>query len=653
MPPLVAAVAVWAGVSAGMATVMIVSAVMMVISIGYSAYAMATAPDMPGYSSEVRGRTQVVRSAVTPHRIIYGEVMVSGPLVAAFSHGWENKYISLVIVLAAHRVEEIGDIYFGDTLATDEKFTVVGSVSGEEHTVASGTITLDFVPTESLVIRWYDLDAEPSPSWVILSSSEYTIDGAVVTITGATVGDGDDLRATYSYRRPLWHVTKYLGTLTQEADANLIANARDVDDNPCWTSAHKLTNRAYIVVELEYKIVDGVVAGFPQGIPNIKAVVKGMGGDSNYGIYDPRTETYGYSTNWALCCRDYLMKPYGLKCVPGDINEDFFIAAANICDEAMALTGGGTESRYSMNGCFSLDGKPVDIMKKMLTAAVGQLVWSQGQYSIFPAAFSTPVSRPLTESDLRGAISVMPAPSRKNKINTVRGTFVDPNQYWQQIDFPLVQIAGALAIDGEELVDNIELPYTTSSTTAQRLATIHLNRGLLGITVTFPGKLTCFGYKPQDVVPVYIAQLGWAGKLFRVTNWGLSEDGGVDLVLREESPDVYGWTSAQAQGYVYPPIAKVDWPPTLALPAPTGLVATGGALQVELSWVSVSGATSYNIYWSTVSGVTKTNGTKIPGAFSGHVKTGLTAATPYYFVVTSFNGLTESVESEQATATTS
>jgi len=65
MPPVVAAVAAYFAVSAGMAAFMVASFVVMAASIGYSAYMMATMPDASGYSTEVRGRTQVVRSAVT------------------------------------------------------------------------------------------------------------------------------------------------------------------------------------------------------------------------------------------------------------------------------------------------------------------------------------------------------------------------------------------------------------------------------------------------------------------------------------------------------------------------------------------------------------------------------------------------------------
>jgi len=537
---------------------------------GMEAGIKALMPTMSTPDYEVERRSKLVRSAISPHVVIYGQVLVSGPLVAAFSTGESNKFIYLVVVLASHEVEEIGDIYFGDKLATDDQFLLPG--------------------TET----------------------------------------------------PAWSVTKHLGHPDQLADADLIADARDINGDPCWTSNHTLAGRAYMVVKLEYN-----ATCFPQGIPNIKAVVKGV-----KDIYDPRTETSGYSNNWALCVRDYLVKPYGLNCSANEINADNFIAAADICDELMALAVGGTEKRYTCNGSFTLDGKPIEIIKNILSAALGSLVWSQGKYCAYPAAYAEPVSRPLTAHDLRDSISIMPAPSRKNRINTVRGTFSNPAQAWQSVDFPIVQHAGALAVDGEELADNIKLLFTTSAATAQRLATIHLNRSLLGMTVQFPGKLTCFPYQPGDVVPLTLPQLGWDNKLFTVVSWSFAESGGIDLSLREESPDIYGWTADQEVGYVYPPVANIVYPPVFVLAAPTGLTATGGALKVDLSWVEVAGATSYNIYWGTEAGVTKETGTKISVLATSYNHTGRTAATEYFYVVTAFDGTRESTESTEDSATT-
>lgn len=87
--------------------------------------------------------------------------------------------------------------------------------------------------------------------------------------------------------------------------------------------------------------------------------------------------------------------------------------------------------------------------------------------------------------------------------------------------------------------------------------------------------------------------------------------------------------------------------------APIGVGAMGGTNQVTVSWATVTGATSYNLYWATTAGVTPATGTKITGATSPYVQTGLTAGTTYYYVVTAVNAAGESAASAQASATTS
>ncbi len=98
--------------------------------------------------------------------------------------------------------------------------------------------------------------------------------------------------------------------------------------------------------------------------------------------------------------------------------------------------------------------------------------------------------------------------------------------------------------------------------------------------------------------------------------------------------------------------AATDAPAPTAPAAPTGVSATGGANQVSVSWSAVSGATSYNLYWSTVSGVTTATGTKVSGATSPYILTGLADSTAYFAIVTAVNGVGEGAASAQASATT-
>ncbi|MBO0857163.1 MAG: endo-1,4-beta-xylanase [Chloracidobacterium sp.] len=84
-------------------------------------------------------------------------------------------------------------------------------------------------------------------------------------------------------------------------------------------------------------------------------------------------------------------------------------------------------------------------------------------------------------------------------------------------------------------------------------------------------------------------------------------------------------------------------------PAPTGVVATSGAGQVQLSWNASTGATGYNVKRATTSGGPYTT----VGAATGtaFTNTGLTSGTTYFYVVSATNSNGESANSSQVSAT--
>ena len=87
-----------------------------------------------------------------------------------------------------------------------------------------------------------------------------------------------------------------------------------------------------------------------------------------------------------------------------------------------------------------------------------------------------------------------------------------------------------------------------------------------------------------------------------------------------------------------------------SLTAPANLVATPGETQAALSWSTVSGATGYNVKRAYVTGGPYT----VLGSVSGtsYTDTSLAVGSPYYYVVTTLNGVVESVNSAEASATT-
>lgn len=91
--------------------------------------------------------------------------------------------------------------------------------------------------------------------------------------------------------------------------------------------------------------------------------------------------------------------------------------------------------------------------------------------------------------------------------------------------------------------------------------------------------------------------------------------------------------------------------PTPVVPAaPTGLTATAGNAQVNLSWTASSGAISYTVKRATSANGTYTNvATGISG--TSYTNTGLTNGTTYYYVVSAVNSAGESVKSTGVSAT--
>ncbi|MDR3711036.1 MAG: fibronectin type III domain-containing protein [Capsulimonadaceae bacterium] len=81
--------------------------------------------------------------------------------------------------------------------------------------------------------------------------------------------------------------------------------------------------------------------------------------------------------------------------------------------------------------------------------------------------------------------------------------------------------------------------------------------------------------------------------------------------------------------------------------APAGLSATGGSLQVSLSWTASAGAVTYNVYRGTTSGGESATAIQTGLTSPSYLDTGLTAATQYFYKVTAVN-VDESAKSAEA-----
>jgi hypothetical protein len=155
----------------------------------------------------------------------------------------------------------------------------------------------------------------------------------------------------------------------------------------------------------------------------------------------------------------------------------------------------------------------------MAAAGAGFVSYIGGKWIIHAGAYRTPTIT-LDESDLRGPLSVQTKVSRREIFNGVKGVFTSPQNQWQPADYPPVTNATYTTQDGGVRIwQDIELPFTTSNATAQRLSKIALERVRQQIVVRMPCKLTALRVQAGDNVMVTNTRLGWSAKVFEVQSF--------------------------------------------------------------------------------------------------------------------------------------
>lgn len=368
-------------------------------------------------------------------------------------------------------------------------------------------------------------------------------------------------------------IKKYTGSQTS-ADSDLVSETSA-------TNAFKGLGIAYLYIRYEY---DQDV--FANGMPLITAEVRGKK------VLDPRTNTTSYSNNSALCIRDFITSSYGLN--DSSLDEVDFASAANECDEDINLSGSGTEKRYTTNGVIKSSTPKGAVLEDLVTSCAGTLFWGGGKWKLKAGAYSSPV-KTLTLDDLRGPINLSTRVSMQDNFNTVRGTFNDADQKWITADYPEVKSSTFIAQDnGEEVSLDLELPFTTSSATAQRLAKLTLLRAREQMTLTADFGLEALELEVGDIMSFTNSRYGFNAKEFEVVGWKLStsEDAGdlrVNLTLRETSAAAFNWnaeeTSIIANDSDLPVFGQVDAVTGLTLTSTTTLNADGVSVPaINVSW---------------------------------------------------------------------
>lgn len=253
-------------------------------------------------------------------------------------------------------------------------------------------------------------------------------------------------------------------------------------------------------------------------------------------------ENYAWSDNPALCIRDYLLESYGLGETESGLNETLFVEAMNDCD--VQVSGAAS---YTLNGAFTLEADPEDILRNLLSS-MGGIFWNYaGQWAILAAKYRAPTLT-LTEDDLRGPYQIATRHSRRDNFNVVTGQFKGAETNYQPDNY--TEVTSGLWVtedNGIRSASELDLLFTDTEVMAQRIAKTFLRRNRKQKTVTAAFGLRALNLKVGDNVLLTLSHAGFDQKVFEVVDWrlGMKElDLQVNMILREMDEDVFTGTAA-------------------------------------------------------------------------------------------------------------
>lgn len=443
------------------------------------------------------------------------------------------------------------------TTSKAQATTVSISLNGS----GNGSVTLPSVPFGGSVSVVHEEYVSDQTNWTDLTPYA-TVSGSTVTVTGAPK---TGVTATVSYQagsgvtkaRVRWH----LGAAGQTADAGMVSALPGI-----WTTDHKMTGMAYLVLEAEYD-----PDAFPSGMPNVSAVIRGAK------LYDPRTSLTEWSENPALMMRYVALSPLLGRQSSAQVNDTSVSAAANVCDQTVNyVVNGQTYSRklYTAGATLKSGTRSKDSLDDFAIAMAGRWAFIDGQLRIKAGAYSTPLQT-LNETWLHnsGAIQVQPRAHRGDVFNVVTGKIADERRDYVVLDFPRVASSSYITEDGAELPLDMQLNAVTFSGQAQQVVAAAMRDARQGLRVTLTCNMRAYPVEVFDTINVTLSRFGWTNKPFEVLDVAWSLDGGIQLTLKETSSTIWALGTSFADSDPAPNTAFASpW----QVPAVAGLTLESG-----------------------------------------------------------------------------
>lgn len=470
-------------IAAGVATGNI-GLIMAGVSVGSSAFKKG--PKGPTPSRETLERLNASVDPRTPRKMWFGRT-AGNTDIRDHEYTDDQTYLHRFIIVAAHTVNEITEIWFDDKKA----WTLAGGVQG------------DFVGYLT-----------------------------VAPILEGSAGNAINISARMGTSR------RYTGCAYVHLRYKLTGNSKKTES----PFAQSIPSRITIVGEGAPVYDPRLDSTVPGGSGSHRADDQSTWEWDDDAARNPALQLLWYMLGWRI--NDLLSVGKGIP--PARIDLESFITAANLCDETVSLAAGGSEPRYRSDGVFSEADGPNQVLDNFKATMNADLddVGGKLRLTVFHNDLGSPIAH-FDDHDMVAGFNWSQTPDLNEAFNIVRGTYTDPsdNSLYQQVDYPEVALT---ATDGIDRINPFDLAMVQSPSQAQRLAKQLLQRQQYGgeFSTTFNARGWLLA--KNAVITLSFARLGWVEKLFRVAEMEHRVDGTCPVLLVEEHEDIYAWDEDEA-----------------------------------------------------------------------------------------------------------
>lgn len=565
------------------------------MALSFVSKALQPKPKKQEQEQGLSGITQQFRQPIIPRNAVYGEVRTSGGIIYAGTSGPTNKYLNMVIVIAAHEIEAFDEFIIEDQSITPDMIDGSGIVTSGRYA--------NFVQIKTHL----GATAQTADTDLIAQATEWTVNHrlrgcAYIYVRYETNSDVfpngiPNISAWVRGKKCLDSRDFIISTQLEGQDGEYIVGQ---DGSPvigldnsseavrAWTpnaALHALDNITDTelgcrvpLTRIDDDAIDEAANICDEFVQTRNAQFNATSADPTLDTITIDADTLQYfrgdiiqftttTIGGVSTATDYYVIPY-------QRHDTMRIRLATSIDAALAgapyvnitASGVGTiiktqEPRYHGGGVITMDNDRWDNLSSILSGMGGKAERSGGRFFIRAMAYRTPIYS-FGVDDLIGGITLQTKVSSQTRFNRVIGNYRSQINLGVPADYPEVKSDTYTAADGgEKKRRQLNLAFAVRPQQAQRIAKTFMETERQEIRYNAKFNISAVKLKIGDTFYFTMSEYGWSSKVFEVEKFSMAYDDEngvrvpvVQITAKETASAAYSFTSATDESAVDPAI---------------------------------------------------------------------------------------------------